>query len=306
MKTSQPALEVSLKELAGLQAPSAAISLQALIRGSLPGAEGRVMHRAGLGLEFREVRSYQPGDDPRSIDWKVTARRGQTYSRVFEAEHRRPVALFVDQASAIQFGSLANKAVMAARLAALLGWTALADKEKVGGWIATDQGDYWQSPAAGSASFLRWLARLVDANQGLGQLQPRAPGQLDKALAAFRQRLPASSLVILISDFRGFKDTQLLQVMSRQYALLAIQLTDPLDYQLPKINAQVANQGQHQPLTEALRQSWSAGFSEEQLGLRQALGHRGRFLEISTQDENRLVACLLPGYNRKYSINTVR
>jgi len=306
MTPVEPALAVSLKELYGLRAPAAAISLQQLMRGSLPGAEGRVMNQPGRGLEFREVRSYQPGDDPRYIDWKVTARRGQAYSRVFEAEHQRPVALFVDQTSALQFGSLASKAVMAARLAALLGWAALADKEKVGGWIETDQGGYWESPSAGQPLFLRWLARLTDCNQQLGDVQPRVPGQLDRALAAFRQRLPASSLVILISDFRSFQDSQLIKLMSRKYALLAIQLTDPLDYQLPQLNASVDMAGHTQQLTQTLRESWSEEFTRQQLALRQALGHRGRFIELSTQHEQHLLARLLPGYNRKFSANKVR
>jgi uncharacterized protein (DUF58 family) len=306
MNSAEPALAVSLKELYGLRAPAAALSLQQLMRGSLPGAEGRVMNQPGRGLEFREVRAYQPGDDLRSLDWKVTARRGQPYTRVFEAEHQRPVALFVDQTSALQFGSLANKAVIAARLAALLGWAALAEKKKVGGWIETDQGGYWESPVAGQPRFLRWLSRLADCNRQLEAIQPRVPGQLDRALAAFRQRLPASSLVILISDFRSFQEQQLIKRMSRQYALLAIQLTDPLDYQLPQLNAQVEVEGKAQPLTQALRQNWSQDFAQQQLQLRQALGHRGRFLELSTQDEKQLLARLLPGYNRKLSANKVR
>lgn len=306
MNSEEPALAVSLKELYGLRAPAEAISLQRLMRGSLAGAEGRVMNQPGRGLEFREVRTYQPGDDPRYLDWKVTARRGQPYTRVFEAEHQRPVALFVDQTSALQFGSLASKAVMAARLAALLGWAALADKEKVGGWIETDEGGYWESPAAGQPLFLRWLSRLATCNQQLGEIQPRRPGQLDQALAAFRQRLPASSLVILISDFRSLEASQLIKLMSSKYALLAIQLTDPLDYQLPQLNAQVALAGHNQPLTQALRESWSHSFTQQQLLLRRALGHRGRFLELSTQDEKQLLARLLPGYNRKFSANKVR
>lgn len=306
MNTQEAAIEVSLEELAGLNRLGRSLSLQALLKSPLAGAEGRVMRQAGMGLEFRELRSYQPGDDPRSIDWKVTARRGQTFSRVYAAEYQRPVALFVDQASALQFGSLASKAVMAARIAALLGWAALADREKVGGWILTDEGSFWQPPKAGSSAWLPWLAGLAAKNQSLGALQPRPPGQLDQALAEFRQRLPASSLVILISDFRGFTATQLLQAMSRQSALLAIQLTDPWDQQLPAVAAPVANQDDQQPLSASLRRAWSQGFAEEQLRLRQALGQQGRYLEISTRDESRLMNCLLPVYNRKNAINKVR
>ncbi|SFC13188.1 Protein of unknown function DUF58 [Marinospirillum celere] len=295
------ALEVSLRELYGLKAAARALSLQQLLRSPLPGAEGRVMNQVGRGLDFREVRAYQPGDDPRYLDWKVTARKGQAYTRLYEAEHQRPVALFVDQTSQMQFGSLASKAVIAARLAALLGWTALQDKEKIGGWIETDQGGYWESPAAGQPLFMRWLARLTACNQELGELQPQRPHQMDQALAAFRQRLPRASLVILISDFRGFQAYPLIRLMSQKYALMAIQLTDPWDDHLPQTDAQIEIRGQRQALTNRLRNTWSSEFRGHQQALRQALGHRGRYLEISTRNEKQLMTQLLPGYNRKLS-----
>ncbi|WP_114418184.1 DUF58 domain-containing protein [Marinospirillum perlucidum] len=303
----QPAaLSVSLRELRGLQAPAAAMSLQHLLKGRVPAAEGRVINQAGRGLEFHEVRNYQPGDDPRYLDWKVTARRGQAYTRVFADEHQRPVALFVDQTSQLQFGSLASKAVIAARLAALLGWTAVGDKEKVGGWIETDQGSYWQSPRAGSAAYLRWLKRLTECNQQLGSLQALPPGQLDRALKGFMQRLPASSLVIILSDFRNCRDTRLLQQLARRHALLVIQLTDPLDQQLPDLDAAVEIEGEQQPLDASIREAWPQIFREQQARLRQALGRQGRFLEISTRQEQQLPELLLPGYNRKLSANKVR
>lgn len=295
------ALEVSLKELYALKAPAKALSLQQLLTSPLPGAEGRVMNQLGRGLEFREVRAYQPGDDPRYLDWKVTARKGQAFTRLFEAEHQRPVAIFVDQRSQLQFGSLASKAVIAARLAALLGWTALHDKEKMGGWIETDQGGYWESPAAGQPLFMRWLARLAACNQQLGELQVAKAGQLDRALEAFRQRLPRASLVVLISDFRGFQAYPLLQWISRKHALLVIQLTDPLDAQLPPVDAQVVTGDLTQALDAGIRKSWSQDFAQQQQALRQALGRRGRYLEITTGDEPQLIRRLLPGYNRKLS-----
>ena len=296
---ASPALAVTLQELNQLRLPAAALSLQQLMRGRLAGSEGRVMNQAGRGLEFREVRAYQPGDDPRYLDWKVTARRGQAFTRTFEAEHQRPVALFVEQTSQLQFGSLASKAVMAARLAALFGWAALHEGEKVGGWIETDQGGWWEAPARGSRYFIRWLARLAACNQELGELQPAPPNQLDLALAAMRQRLPAASLVILISDFRSCQQDALLRWMAQKHALVLVHLTDPLDQQLPTHLGPVTAAGERWHLSREQTDLWQASFVQRQQWLRAALGSRGRYIEISTRDESRWLQQLLPGYNRK-------
>ena len=90
----------------------------------------------GRGIEFEEVRNYQPGDDIRSIDWRVTARTGSAHTKLFQEERERPVLVAVDQRSNMFFGSShCFKSVLAAQLAGLLAWSALDAGDRVGGLV---------------------------------------------------------------------------------------------------------------------------------------------------------------------------
>ena len=113
--TAKVELSVTLSQLHALRSKAKALHLNQLLKKhrQLPaGQQGpRVGKGVGRGLEFREVRSYQAGDDLRHIDWKVTARRGEPYTRVFHEEQQRQVMLFVDLASQLQFGQAGSKAV---------------------------------------------------------------------------------------------------------------------------------------------------------------------------------------------------
>lgn len=276
------ALSVSLSELQGLRSAARQVHLGRLLQKNRPAAVGRTGSQVGRGLEFREVRSYQPGDDPRYLDWKVTARKGQPYTRVFHEEHQRPVMLFVDLASQLQFGQAGSKAVLSAKLAGVLGWAALHDKDQMGGWIETDEQSFWQPPLSTTTAFSPFLARLAACTQALGDLKPRPAGRLDAALDAFARRLPRDSLVVLISDFVGFSQPRLLQQLASRFPLQVLHLTDPLDQQLPDRGGPVLMGGQKIPLNQALRDSWAAAFIERSKQLQAALGYRGSYRQLST------------------------
>ncbi|MBT5031007.1 MAG: DUF58 domain-containing protein, partial [Proteobacteria bacterium] len=88
----------------------------------------------GRGMEFEEVRQYQPGDDIRNIDWRVSARTGGTYTKLFCEERERPVHIVVDQRNSMFFGSAQRfKSVLAAEVASALAWAALAGSDRIGG-----------------------------------------------------------------------------------------------------------------------------------------------------------------------------
>ena len=93
----------------------------------------------GRGIDFEEVRGYQPGDDIRTIDWRVTARTGSAHTKLFREERERPVLLVVDQRNSMFFGSQhCFKSVLAAQLASLLAWSALNNGDRVGGLVFND------------------------------------------------------------------------------------------------------------------------------------------------------------------------
>lgn len=291
-------LSVTLSQLHALQSVAAGVQLNQLLkkkRQTAIGLNGPLVGKgAGRGLEFREVRSYQAGDDLRHIDWKVTARRGEAYTRVFHEEQQRPVMLFVDLASQLQFGQAGSKAVLAAKVAAILGWSALQGKDRVGGWVETDEQNFWQPPLEQARNFAPFLSRLASVTQNLGELKPRAAGHLDKSLEAFVQRLPKGSLAIIISDWVGWKNSALLKRLRQTHSLLVVHLTDPLDETLPNNLGSVVLQGKLQPVTPALQQAWRAAFLQREAALKTAVGQQGSYLQLST----------VSGYAAGYSVAT--
>lgn len=158
-------------------------------------------HR-GRGLEFQEVRQYVAGDDPRTIDWRVTARRGRPHTKLFREERERPVWLLVDLDASLFFGSRRQlKSVAAVRAAALLAWVAALGGDRVGAVIAGAAGRRVLPPRSRDAGVLPLLA-------ALHELQPRAPGgagahALAAALDALAPLARSGSMVLAVSDFAG-------------------------------------------------------------------------------------------------------
>jgi uncharacterized protein (DUF58 family) len=154
----------------------------------------------GRGLEFQEVRSYVAGDDPRSIDWRVTARRGRPHTKLFREERERPVWLLVDLNPAMYFGTRRQlKSAVAVRAAALLAWVAVLGGDRVGGVVSGAAECRVLPPRSRDAGVLPLLAALVE-------LQPRLPGSprprsLEVALQTLLRLVRPGSLVLVLSDF---------------------------------------------------------------------------------------------------------
>ena len=155
----------------------------------------------GRGLEFEEVRLYAPGDDARNIDWRVTARRGRTHTKLFREERERPVWLVADLHPGLYFGSRRQfKSAMLLRTAAMLAWAAALGGDRVGAVIDNGDGEPLIFPPRGrEAGVLPILQALVEA-------QPRAPGMptrggLHRAVSTLRPLLQPGSMILLLSDF---------------------------------------------------------------------------------------------------------
>ena len=214
---------------------SVAVALQRQVRqkSAAPQSGGSVSRRLGRGLDFAEVREYQPGDDVRMIDWKVTARSGTAHTKLFIEERERPVLLLVDFRANMRFGTRSMfKSMLAVRLAALLGWCAVAARDRVGGFVFTDD---WHSeirPQAGRRGLMA-LFRAIHSGQ---QRVPDSGGdQFLKSLSRLRHSVHAGSTVVLLSDFQGFDEQARKTLGSSLHAmdLLAVHIYDPLDYMLP-------------------------------------------------------------------------
>jgi len=290
-------LSVSLNELQGLSRFASDLYLNKLLSRSQFTLGERSGTKLGRGLEFNEVRNYQLGDDLRHLDWKVTARRGQPFTRVYHEEQQRPVRLFIDLASQLQFGQAGSKAVLAAKFAAILGWSALQDKDLVAGWIETDEQSYWQPPIKQTREFSPFLARLATITQSLGELKPRPLGQLDEALEAFARRVTKGGLVILISDWVGWTNVQVLKCLAQKGPLLLVHLIDPLDQNLPANAGSVVLQGKVQPVSSALQEAWQAAFLQRVVDLKAAVGQQAGYLQLSTTNQKNWLKLLLTRFS---------
>ncbi len=181
----------------------------------------------GHGTEFSEMRAWQSADGSRSIDWRVSARRGELTIRQHLDERERPLYCLVDQRPGMFFGSGERfKSVTAAHAAALLAWAALAAGDRLGG-LVFGTGLSQQPCAKGQHNLLQWLQKLVIANQSLNAVCQSRFGigdALDAAIAA----VPLGARVTMISDFDD-PDWQLLGELAARTRLALLIVADPLE-----------------------------------------------------------------------------
>ena len=223
-------IAVSLKTLIDLAKPAASIKPPQLrIRAQQSGAY--VSGFKGRGMEFDEARLYQPGDDIRNIDWRVTARTGKTHTKVFREERERPVFIAVDDRATMHFATRGVfKSVVAAKFAALLAWMAQHHGDRVGGQRFSDSQCRELKPQNGRHAVLQLLNMLIKP-------EPANSNQVsfEHALARLCQHARPGSRVYLISDFRGFNEQTAsnLSKLSRHCDVVLIFIYDPLEKTLP-------------------------------------------------------------------------
>ncbi len=178
----------------------------------------------GRGMEFDEVRPYQPGDEVRSIDWKVTARTGEPFVKRYVEERELTVMLLVDASASGQFGTVNRfKREIAAELAAVLAFSAITNNDKVGLLIFTDQLELFISPRKGRRHVLRLIRDLL-------AFEPTGTAtNLKLGLDTINHMLKRRGIIFLISDFltppEGYRSA--LQITNRRHDLIAVTLNDP-------------------------------------------------------------------------------
>jgi len=187
----------------------------------------------GRGLEFDEVRVYQPGDEVRDIDWRVTARRGRPHTKLYREERERPVLLLADLGPGMFFGSRRLKSVQAMRTAALLAWAAEQAGNRIGGVVLARDEHRTRPAMPRREAVLTLLKALVEC-------QPRAPAPLapellDEGLARLVHTAHPGSLIPVLSDFQTLSSTgeRSLRRLSRHNDVLLIQVYDMLEAEPP-------------------------------------------------------------------------
>ena len=192
----------------------------------------------GRGLNFEELRGYLPGDDPRTIDWKVTARVRKPYVRVYTEERDRPLILLVDQRGGMFFGSRLNmKSVTAAEAAAIAAWRALSMGDRVGAVVFNDSQVREYKPLRSRQRVTQVLSTVVQMNQALVNERPARDHDeaLNQALHRALRLAGHDALVCVITDGSG-ADAQTRSLVTRINAhndvILAF-VYDPLEAELP-------------------------------------------------------------------------
>jgi len=195
-----------LEELLALRGAAHGLSLHGwkAARAMMLGAHSSAQR--GRGLEFQEVRSYVAGDDPRNIDWRVTARRGRPHTKLFREERERPVWLLVDLQPGLFFGTRRQlKSALAVRAAALLAWVASLGGDRVGAVITDGTAQCRILPPRARQT---GVLPLLDA---LAEAQPKGPGQpaplaMESALRALLPLARPGNLILALSDFAGLRE----------------------------------------------------------------------------------------------------
>lgn len=228
-------IQASVDDLIGLRfrAQRLALGIARRARHSLIGAHGSRFR--GRGMEFAESRIYQPGDDVRSIDWRVTARTGRPHTKLFQEERERPVILLVDLGASMFFGTrTAYKSVLAAETAALIAWAAMGGGDRIGALVAGRSHHLEVEPVSGRRGVLRVLRALAALSRQESNDEEQQIKLCDSLLRARHVARPGSLLVV-ISDFYDLDEEAAAQLsrMRQHNDMLACWIHDGLEIAPP-------------------------------------------------------------------------
>jgi len=253
----------------------------------------------GRGIEFDEVRTYQPGDDIRSMDWRVTARTGKPHSKLFREERERPALVLVDMRPSMFFATRgALKSLIAAECASLLAWSVMQQGDRIGSLIfAGDQPEETQlaRPVRGRRGVLRMLGNVVNHPHwqqrsaiSVAKEQESLHRMLQRASHASRP----GSLIMMVSDGRGMDENSvaLLKRLLPHHTIVFVLVYDLFEVDMPEVGQLQASDGQQSRSLDTanakLRQQHHAHFSTRRAYL-QDLARLPGFvlLECATHDD---------------------
>lgn len=215
----------------------------------------------GRGMEFEEVRPYQPGDDIRDIDWNVTARTGAPFIKIYREERELTLMFVVDVSASMHFGSMRQfKSEMAAEVTALLAYAALKNNDKTGLIIFSDHVEHYLPPKKGRAHVWRVIRDILSHRSKAQTTDLKLPLE-------FLNRVAKRKVVsFVISDFLGDGFEQALRQTSRRHDLIAISIEDPREHSLPNVglielrDAETGRLALVDTRNDSLRKRWQEAF----------------------------------------------
>ena len=184
----------------------------------------------GRGMTFSEVRSYQFGDDVRTIDWNVTARYNEPFVKVFEEERELTLMLIVDVSSSALFGTDSTlKKNILTEISATLAFSALQNNDKVGLILFSDQIELYIPPSKGKTHVLRIIRELIEFKP----LSKKT--DINSALEFLNKVMKKKSIAFLLSDFISSDYEKSLKIVSKKHDLTGIKVYDKLEEFIPNL-----------------------------------------------------------------------
>ncbi|MEM7078193.1 MAG: DUF58 domain-containing protein [Pseudomonadota bacterium] len=282
---------VELSQLLRLRhKPMTTPTLQSRIVGNRAGL--KLSKIKGRGVDFSEVRTYQPGDDVRTIDWRVTARKNKPHTKVFREERERPNLIVVDQTQYMFFGSkLRLKSVVAAELAARIAWQNLNVGDRVGGIVIGNADQALHKPFRTTKAVARLLHDISHYNRSLQRDLADPSASIAQGMLQIRRLTQTNYRIFVLSDFAGSLDAwrEHLHQLARHNQVVVVHIADPLEAELPPSDHYLITDGKDrlQLFTGDVRtrESYRTRFLARADQLRRICAHQSmEFLSISTTD----------------------
>lgn len=264
----------------------------------------------GRGLNFDEIRPYQPGDDIRNIDWNVTARTDRVHTKVFKEERERPVFIVVDLSHSMYFGTRhCLKSVTAAKATALFAWAGADNHNRIGGVVFNDSDHREMRPMDGHQGVLRYLKMLTDFHNAplenkvseTDSFNNEAPGVSNNHNINFNREflfvrlqklIHPGSIVLFASDFMNTTETALKHIrhIARHNDLLMAHIYDPIEAELPPAGRYAISDGEHYQQINtgdpSLRQAFHQSFSHKEQEIEQFCIHnQSNLIKLATYDK---------------------
>ena len=247
----------------------------------------------GRGMEFDESRMYLPGDDIRSMDWKVTARTNQPHTKVFREERERPVLLWLDLNPSMFFATRgAFKSVVATQAATLLAWSTVSSNDRLGALVFAGDQHVEIRPKRGKAAALDFIRRTCGHPAWDKTSEPHQARNMNLAASRLRKVVKPGSLIFLISDFREMDEQARSHIinLSRHNNLVLLHIFDPFETAFSASGQYKVSHGMHEVslniANKKLRSAYHSRFETHQHELiTLCRPHRLHWIPISTEDD---------------------
>lgn len=262
----------------------------------------------GRGVDFSEVRAYQPGDDIRAMDWRVTARNQKPHIKVFREERERPIMIVCDLRANMFFGTQhAFKSVLAADIASLFAWSALNNGDRIGALFFDNQREIDLRPKPGRKQVLHLLHELAEFNQQQAPLDQATNKRLADMCRHTRCVTKPGSTLYFISDWQSFDsdcERQLYQI-NKHNDVVAINIFDAFEQNILPLGSYPLTDGQQRMQLECYSNSQGIehqqAFQQRQQDLKQRMLKLGIPL-ISLQAQNDIIGELRSGLGLSHGL----